>query len=171
MFSRTVLTFAATVLVAGCGSIAGSGSTGAPSTSSAPTVDADVTAVSLSAPSTTAAEGIAACNVQKWSKALGGIGIIDHARLLPYYVPLTGREPEIQRDSPAFVVQFSGPIRLVTRGGPGSAAYVDIQGATCVVLDGAPVWYMSGPWTYPNGQTGTPEPAPLDTKDLPAPLP
>jgi len=131
----------------------------------------DVTPVSLSAPSTLAAEGIRLCGVQQWAKEVGGIGIIDHARLLPYYVPLTGREPEIQRDTPAFVVQYSGQIRLPLRGGPGSAGYTDATGTTCVVLDGAPRFYITGPATDSLGRPSTPEPAPLDTKDLPAPLP
>jgi len=129
----------------------------------------DVTPVSLSAPSTLAAEGMRFCGVQQWAKDVGGIGIIAHARLLPYYVPLTGREPEIQRDTPAFVVQYSGTIRIPTRT---LTPMLDVQGATCVVLDGAPIWYISGPARDPlTGQTWTPEPAPLDTKDLPPLMP
>jgi hypothetical protein len=131
----------------------------------------DLTPVSLSAPSAMAADGIRLCGVQQRATQIAAIGIIDHARLLPYYVPLTGREPEIQTDSPAFVVQFSGTIRMNPRGQPGHPAYVDAQGVTCIVLNGVPITYVLGPSTDSLGHSYTPEPAPMDTRALPAPLP
>ncbi|MHB8892035.1 MAG: hypothetical protein ACYC65_08305 [Candidatus Limnocylindrales bacterium] len=84
---------------------------------------------------------------------------------------LTGREPEIKSDDPVFVVLFSGSLRLALRGGPGSAVYTDIESPTCVFMNGGPIWYGTGPWVDSNGNKGTPEPAPLMDRDLPAPLP
>jgi len=131
----------------------------------------DVDPVSLGTPTAMAAEGIEACAVRKYEEALGGIGILAHARLLPEYVPLTGREPEVKSDEPVFVALFSGTIRLPYRGGPGAPAYKDVQNATCAVLDGQAIWWITGPWTDSTGKSGTPEPASLMDKVLPAPLP
>jgi len=134
-------------------------------------LDGDVAPVSLSSATGLAADGIEACGVRKYADQIRGIGVLEHATMLPRYVPLTGREPEIKSDSPAFVVLFEGTLRLPLRGGPGAPTYQDIQGATCTFSDGMPIWYMTGPWEDSLGNKGTPEPAPLMDRDLPPALP
>jgi hypothetical protein len=151
--------------------IPGASASQSPSTPAISAEVSDVTPVSLSAPSPAAAAGIRLCLVRSWATQVAGIGIIDHARLLPYYVPLTGQEPEIQNDSPAFVVQFSGTIPLPVIGGRGSGRGGPIIDPLCVVLKGLPIWFATGPWMDSNGHIETPKPAPLDTRALPAPLP
>ncbi len=110
--------------------------------------------------------------MRTYANQIKGIGILSRARLLPEYVPLTGREPEIQSDAPVFVVQLAGTIRLPIRGGRGAPGYLDVEDATCVVLgDGWPTWYVTGPSVDSAGNRRTPEPAPYMDKSLPAPLP
>jgi hypothetical protein len=130
-----------------------------------------VTAVSLSSTSGDAAAGILACGVRKYAANIQGMGIVASARTLPQFVRLTGREPEIQSDAPVFVVEFTGPLRLPLRGGVGSAAYRDIDNATCAVIDGWPIWYATGSWVDSLGNRGAPEQAPMPDKSLPTPLP
>lgn len=167
---------AALLLLAGCvqSGFAGSsqaatnGPAAAPQATSAP---ADANPVSLSSPSQQAAQGIAACAVTQYKAQIKGMAILAHARELPEFVPLTGREPEIQSDAPVFVVQFQGTVRLPLRGGPGSAAYTDIDGPTCVVYGGDATWYLTGPWVDSNGSKGVPGKGALVDKTLPAPVP
>ena len=148
------------------------GSTASSFPASASTVAPDeVEGVSLGAPTKEAAAGIDGCGVAKYASQIQGIGILAHATLLPQYVPITGREPEIQSDDRTFVVLFSGSIRLPLRGGQGAPSFLDIENATCAMLQGHPTWYMTGAWTDSTGKTGTPEPAALMDKNLPAPLP
>jgi hypothetical protein len=161
------------VLVAGCAQAAPAAvSTPIPTAQASPSESSsgDVDGVSLSAPTSQAEAGIKACGVRAHATQIHGIGILARARLLPEYVPLTGREPEIQSDSPAFVVQFTGRIRLWDRAGPESAPFTDSEDATCVMLDEWPTWYVTGPWFDSDGRHA-PEPAPMMDKTLPAPLP
>lgn len=132
---------------------------------------AEVEPVSLRKPTAEAAAGIEACGVANRIEQLQGIGIVAHAHLLPHYVPLAGGEPEIQSDQPAFVAYFDKTVRIALRGGEGAPPYVDIQGATCVVIDGYPVWFQTGTKTDPEGKTSTPLPAKNWDRRLPAPLP
>jgi hypothetical protein len=176
ILKRMFVAFSALLLFAACSPSAGeptpsspAAPTAAPST--APTVlavDANITPVSLTAPGGVAADGIAACGVGAHRDQVQGIAVVAPASVLPHYVPLTGDEPEIKTDQPAFVVLYSGTIRLPLRG---QAVYSDITGATCVFIDGWPTWFSTGPWVDPLGNTGTPLPAPLMDKKLPPPLP
>lgn len=177
---RRLLALCLPLVLVGCAQAAPAASpaTSATSATSAPTssptatdIPDDVEPVSLGSPSTVADAGIKACGVRKYEQQVQGIGIVAHARLLPHYIALTGREPEIQSDEPVLAVQFGGTIQLGIRGGPGSAGFVDIENATCVAFDGSPTWYNTGPWVDENGNRGTPEPAPFMDRSLPAPLP
>jgi hypothetical protein len=131
----------------------------------------EVLPVSLSATSGPAADGLATCHLATYAKQIAGIGIVAHGTLVKEYVPVTGREPELDTASPLFVVQFSGTIREISMGGPGTPGWIDIQNAVCVVVGGEPLYFVTGPWVDGAGQSGTPQPAPYDTKDLPTPLP
>lgn len=131
----------------------------------------DVAALSLTAAPAPVDADMRACGVDKHADQVMGLGIVASARLLAHYVPLTGREPELQVDEPVFAVQYAGVIRLPLRGGPGSAVFKDVDGPTCVVLDGWPIWYITGPWSDSLGNHGVPEPAPYRDRLLPAPLP
>jgi hypothetical protein len=128
----------------------------------------EVLPVSLSATTGPAADGLAKCHVATYAKQIAGIGIVAHGTLVKEYVPVTGREPELDTASPVFVVQYSGAIREIVLGGAG---WIEDQNAVCVVIDGQPIHYVLGPWKDGTGASGTPEPAPYDTKDLPTPLP
>ena len=115
--------------------------------------------------------GIEACGVREHPNQIEGIGILSDTSLLPHYLPLTGREPEIKRGGPVFAVLFSGTIQLPLRGGIGGAAFIDVERASCVLLDGSPGWWVTGPWVDSAGRRGTPEPALFMDRTLPAPLP
>lgn len=164
MASRVLVAALSAALIASCSRPAA----GEPST---PSLDSDVTPVSLSSARGLAADGLEGCGVSMYADQVRGIGVLERSTLLPRYVPLTGREPEIKPDRPAFAVLFEGSIRLPLRGGPGSPSYQDIESATCVFIDGAPIWYVTGPWEDSLGNKGTPEPAPLMDRDLPPALP
>ena len=116
-----------------------------------------------------AGAGIEACGVREHANQVEGIGILSDTSLLPHYLPLTGREPEIKRGGPVFAVLFSGTITLPVRAG--GAAFVKVDHASCVLLDGSPGWWTTGPWVDSVGRRGTPEPALFMDKTLPAPLP
>jgi hypothetical protein len=142
--------------------------------------DPDVQAVSLSATSGIAGVGLTKCSVAGYVghvaadgtvAQVAGIGIVAHGSLVKNYVDLSGKEPELKTDDPAFVVQYSGTIRELTLGGPGSAGWIDITNAICVVVDDTPYFYVTGSWVDAIGARGSTPPGPFQTKDLPAPLP
>lgn len=62
------------------------------------------------------------------------MGLVAHAKDVPRYIRAFGTEPELQSDSPAWVVQFKGRIDM----GPGDWA----DNPVCLVVSGQPpVWY------------------------------
>jgi hypothetical protein len=164
---RWVVAACCSLVVAGCAARVPVSSPSGPGAGAAN----DVMALSLTSAAAPADGDLRACGVDKYAEHVKGLGIVASARLLAHYVPLTGREPELQVDEPIFAVQYAGVIRLPLRGGPGSPAYKDIDGPTCVVLDGWPIWYVTGPWTDSLGNHGVPEPAPYLDRTLPSPLP
>lgn len=125
-------------------------------------------AVSLSQPSAGAQSAIELCHVSAWAAAVRGMAEVPSARDLPLYVPLTGREPEIQTDQPAWVVAFGGEVALWTRSGAGAIRAKD---PTCVVIDGWRTWYLTGGWSDATGALYTPMPAAEPVLTLPALLP
>ena len=96
-------------------------------------IDPTVAPVSLSNPPADAARAFEVCLVPEivsryGSAAITGLGRIEHASDAPRYARLSARNPELQSDRPAWVVQFRGDIRL-----PGGLTYLD---PTCIVVDG-----------------------------------
>jgi hypothetical protein len=97
-------------------------------------VDTSVVPVSLSRPPADAARAFDLCLIDEWvgrngAQVIAGLGKIDHATGAYHYAPLTGLEPELKSDDPAWMVQFRGDIRMPMS----NTIYVD---PTCVVVDG-----------------------------------
>jgi predicted small lipoprotein YifL len=98
------------------------------------TVQPVIAPVSVSRPPAEAARAFEVCSVPGWVDRNGidviaGIGRISHANEAAHYARLTGREPELQSDKPAWIVQFRGDIRMPWS----NTIYVD---PACVVVDG-----------------------------------
>jgi hypothetical protein len=60
--------------------------------------------------------------------SVSGIGLIPRARDYAQFVALSGRSPELETDSPAWVIAVSGWVNAVMS--------QSFQNATCIVLDG-----------------------------------
>lgn len=88
-----------------------------------------------------------------------GMAKVSKARDLPKYVRLTGKEPEIQVDEPAWVVTYAGRVIL-----PRALGWADDP--ICVVIDGARTVFLSG-----RHGRGDLESAPLPVPELPLALP
>ena len=79
-------------------------------------------------------------------------GQIPSARDIGHYVPMTGRERELNADSPAWVIQFRGDLPM--RGG----IWTD---PICVVTADTSGFYATGSTAdYNGGEISTPEPPP-----------
>jgi hypothetical protein len=103
-----------------------------------------VAPVSLSHPTLEAEKAIEACRVRERADAAVGMGQLP-ASDLPRYLPFTGREPELQSDTPVWVVAFEWDLAdapfLPTRG---ISFRVKTDHLACVVLDGNPVHFALG---------------------------
>jgi hypothetical protein len=80
---------------------------------------------------------------------IAGIGLVPHARDAWWYVPLSGREPEIQTDAPAWLIQVRGPLQ----------APLDPEIAvdpTCVVIAGQYTLFGTGGSIDQNGVVHSP---------------
>lgn len=112
-----------------------------------PTADGTIAAVSASNPSAEAADAMARCQVGESIPLtmVAAMGRVPSARDVPRYVPLTGKEPEIQTDAPAWVIQLSGDIPMPQSG----EVWRD---PVCVVVAGGSGYYATGPVT--NTATG-----------------
>ncbi len=133
---------------------------------SKPPIDASITAVSLSHPSAAAREAIDLCNAGQYGlDKIAGWGQLTTARDAVHYAPLTGLEPETKVDRPAFVIQFKGQIPQPSYDGE---IWVD---PICVVIDGAPGFFATGPRILAGGAAVTPLPALLPDRSLPSPAP
>jgi hypothetical protein len=115
-------------------------------------VDTTIEAVSASHPSASAAEALESCGITGeygvGTDKVAGMGHLERARDAPRYVNLTGKEPEIQVDKPAWVIQLQGEVVLPR----GFGTALD---PTCVVIDGVHYLFMTGPYTT-NGETTQP---------------
>ena len=143
-----------------------SSASGAPDTSSP--MPTGVVGVSASHPSADAAAAMEACQVGQLIPLTQVVGMarLASARDVPRYVPLTGREPEIQTDAPAWVIQVSGDVSAVRNG----EVWKD---PTCVVIDDQSGFYATGRVTnVASGKVSAPGPPaiPPDSK-LPPLLP
>lgn len=118
-------------------------------------IDPSVEPVALSALSPEAASVLQICQVLDniGTDRVAGMGKIDHARDAVHYAWLTGLEPEIQTDAPAWVVAFKGEVPMPMSG----EVWVD---PTCIVVDGDGGFYATGPVRIlASGVTVTPPPA------------
>ena len=113
--------------------------------------------VSLSNPTDEAREVMVQCMVFEHPEKVAGMAKVPHARDLPLYTRLTDKVPEIQTDSPAWVVAFDGDIRLVTYSHAGIITETD---PTCVVVGvvdyGNALWFGTGPSVDSQGNRDQP---------------
>jgi hypothetical protein len=104
----------------------------------APPVDASLVPVSRSDPGPEAAAVLALCEAAGFDPSgIGGMAMLPSARDLPTYVRLTGQEPEIHLDRPAWVAAYSGRMTL-----PRGLGWADDP--TCVVIDGGRFVFLTG---------------------------
>jgi len=86
----------------------------------APAADGGIAPVSISHPSPGAKDAFRKCQVGDIGGAgmysfdlITGMGQVPSARDVYHYVPMTGREPELENDGPAWVVQFHGEFPML----------------------------------------------------------
>jgi hypothetical protein len=81
-------------------------------------IDPSIAPVSLSKPSAAAAEALEICQVLDLHgvQKVAGMGRIEDARDAVHYAALTGREPEIMGDDPAWVITFKGELPMPEHG-------------------------------------------------------
>lgn len=104
-----------------------------------PATTTSVEPVSLSHPSPEAADALRICQVDTiGADKVSGMGRIPAARDAVRYVPLTGLEPEIQTDDPAWIVSFHGEVPMPKSG----EVWID---PTCIVVGGDGGLYATGP--------------------------
>ena len=109
----------------------------------------------MSDPSSEATDALRICQVLDniGADKVSGMGEIGHARDAVRYVWLTGAEPEIQSDAPAWIVTFRGEVPMPMSG----EIWID---PTCIVVGGDGGLYSTGPVKHPSmGVTSTPLPA------------
>jgi hypothetical protein len=94
--------------------------------------------VSLGHPTSEERDVIAKCGVDQHSSQVIGMGLVQRAKDLPRFVRLTGAEPEIQTDKPAWAVAYGGQMSLATRGHAGSV----FSDPICVVIDDDTFWFV-----------------------------
>jgi hypothetical protein len=112
----------------------------------------DLPPVSISHPSAGAKDAFAKCHIGDMIliEKVAGMAQVPSAKDVVRYVPLTGREPQLKEDGPAWVIQIKGEVQQ-----RGSEIWID---PTCVVTAGDFGFYATGP--VKNTSTGdvmTPE--------------
>ena len=123
-------------------------------------VDPSVVPVSRSAPTADAQRAMEACQLSFIGyEKVGGMGLISSASRAHEYAPLTGREPELLTNEPAWMVQFVGEVPQPFT----NEVWID---PICVVIDRAGGFhaggfYATGPVRMPTGAVFTPEPVPV----------
>jgi len=72
--------------------------------------DGGLTPVSISNPSAGAKDALARCHIgdQYAIEQVASMGQVPLAKDLPHYVPLTGREPQLSDNGPAWVIRLRG---------------------------------------------------------------
>ena len=98
--------------------------------------------VSLSNPTGEERDVMLQCRVLEYPDQVVGMAKVPNASDLPLYVRLTGNEPEIQTDKPAWVVSFGGEVRIPT---VSQAGIITATTPTCVIVDGVRSWFLTGP--------------------------
>jgi hypothetical protein len=102
-------------------------------------VDQSIEPVSLSNPSLDAAEALEICHVLDLHgvEKVSGMGRIEDAQAV-LYAALTGKEPEIDTDAPAWLITFRGEVPMPTL----HEMWID---PTCVVVNHDGGIYATGP--------------------------
>jgi hypothetical protein len=121
--------------------------------------------VSVADPGKDASAAMTACAVLPNLEKVAGMAELANAADARFYAPLTGKEPELQAKGPVWLVTFKGDVALPTRSAGGTITATD---PTCMVVDGAPVWFLTGPWVDGSGQRTEPLDAAPPTLQLPA---
>ena len=122
----------------------------------------DIGQVSASDPSAAAKAVFAKCHIGEMDMVpldnVTGMGLIEAAKDLEHYVPLTGREPQLNESGPAWIVTVRYDLPQ-----PGSTElWTD---PTCVVTDQEAGWFATGPVTdTATGKVTQPE-APIHPPD------
>jgi hypothetical protein len=138
----------AAIAIAGCSGMATpvTEPPGSPATSPTPTIDTStappltqVAPVSASKPSAGAADAFAKCHIGDMIliSRVTGMGQIASAKNLAHYLPLTGREPQLEEAGPAWMIQIRGDVPQ-----PGGEVWT---APTCVVTRGEFGWFATGP--------------------------
>lgn len=120
-------------------------------------IDPSLTPVSRSNPGPEAQVVLELCGLDP--TLVSAMAKVSKARDLPEYVRLTGKEPEIQVDKPAWVVTYAGRVIL-----PRALGWADDP--ICVVIDGVRTVFLSG-----RHGRGDLESAPLPVPEPPLALP
>ena len=120
-----------------------------------PLATGDSPTVSISNPGPGAKDAFEKCHIGDIIpiQRVAGMGQVPAAKDLLHYVPLTGREPQVKEESPAWVIQIRGEVQQ-----RGSEIWID---PTCIVTEGDFGFYATGP--VKNASTGEvlePEPPP-----------
>ena len=170
--SRWLIWASGAVLLAACtagGAVVSSvpGPTATASTAAIPTLlTSDLSPVSVANPNHGAMDAFVKCHIgdQFSVDQVGGMGQVPSAKDLLHFVPLTGREPQLEEDGPAWVIRFHGDIP------EGAEVWTD---PTCVVTAGDTGFYATGPVKDLNtGAVRQPEPPPTaPDKTLPPLVP
>lgn len=118
-------------------------------------------AVSRSKPGADASAALDACSLTDTTGRFGtngplgiglavAMGLVPHAADVPKYAPFDGTEPELQSDSPAWVIRTKGVVSL-----PLAPDMID---PTCVVVNGVATWFSTGSIEQPDGSMKTARP-------------
>jgi hypothetical protein len=67
---------------------------------------------------------------------------MSHARDFGAHYPHALRTPELETDSPAYVVDFEGTVIPLTTGNPRAPRVTSYKNVLCVFADGVPNWYF-----------------------------
>ena len=105
-----------------------------------------ISPVSISNPNRGAKDAFEKCHIGDMIpiEMVAGMGQVALAKDLLHYVPLTGREPPSQEESPAWVIQIQGEVQQ-----RGNEIWID---PTCIVTANDFGFYATGP--VANTQTG-----------------
>ena len=112
-----------------------------------------ISPVSISNPSPGAKDAFEKCHIGDMIpiEKVAGMGQVSSAKDLLHYVALTGREPQLQEESPAWVIQITGEVQQ-----RGNEIWID---PTCIVTANDLGFYATGPVrSTETGQVLEPEP-------------
>lgn len=101
-------------------------------------MDASITSVSRTSPTAEAREALEACQIgDDQMDQIIGMGLVPRGRDLPRYINISGTEPEIDSDSPAWAITLRGEVPQPTS----HEVWID---PTCVIIDGEQGYFATG---------------------------